>query len=207
MEEPALGLSIQKMGSPFPFRDNENTLGLRHVIQPVATYLNTMLYDLVQSKKVMGGFENCWTAFQLELAVEEQILANQYVVPPGSSLQHSGCGGVVHNGDYVALTKLAELECQLPITQQHLQQLRILSHLLLLLSLKVWCFHEQVPYKITTAPTVGRTPARPHVPVEEERADEEQEVEEQAEEQVVKKIPPVSLQAQTPGGPIWKWDM
>lgn len=54
-----------------PFQDNENSLGLCHVVQPVATYLIIILYDPLQSKKDLGGFHNSLSAFQLELVVEE----------------------------------------------------------------------------------------------------------------------------------------
>ncbi|KAK2885931.1 hypothetical protein Q8A67_016768 [Cirrhinus molitorella] len=54
--------------------------------------------------------------------------------------------GMIQNGGYVYFQKLAEQELQLPVTQKHLEQLRVLSQLLLIQSHKVWRFHESVPY-------------------------------------------------------------
>lgn len=44
------------------------------------------------------------------------------------------CMEMIQNGDYVSFQKLAELERQLPVTQKHLQQFRVLSQLLLISS-------------------------------------------------------------------------
>lgn len=54
-----------------PFKDNENKLGLRKVVHPVAMYLSSMLFDLFEAKKGLGGFKSSCTAFQFELALEE----------------------------------------------------------------------------------------------------------------------------------------
>lgn len=53
-----------------PFKDNEDGLGLRHIVKPVATYPSSTLFDLLHSQKGLGGYESSWKAFQLELAVE-----------------------------------------------------------------------------------------------------------------------------------------
>ncbi|XDV36630.1 hypothetical protein PO909_006376 [Leuciscus waleckii] len=53
-----------------PFKDNEDGLGLRHIVKPTATYLSSTLFDLLHNQKGLGGFESSWKAFQLELALE-----------------------------------------------------------------------------------------------------------------------------------------
>ncbi|CAM4652162.1 unnamed protein product [Leuciscus chuanchicus] len=53
--------------------------------------------------------------------------------------------GLIQNGDFVSFNKLAELERALPVTQRHLQDLQVLSKLLLLQNPAVWRFHESVP--------------------------------------------------------------
>ncbi|RXN18886.1 hypothetical protein ROHU_001960 [Labeo rohita] len=54
-----------------PFKDNEHQLGLRHILQPVASHLTSTLYTLLSEAKGRGGFNSSWTAFQAELALEE----------------------------------------------------------------------------------------------------------------------------------------
>lgn len=49
-----------------PFKDNEDGLGLRHIVHPIATYMSTTLFDLFHQQKGLGGFESSWKAFQLE---------------------------------------------------------------------------------------------------------------------------------------------
>ncbi|XDV46702.1 hypothetical protein PO909_014539 [Leuciscus waleckii] len=65
-----------------------------------------------------------------------------------------GCVGMIHNGDFVSFQKLGELECQLPVTQRHMKELRILSQLLLVQSSAVWRFHESIPTKLVLPPVV-----------------------------------------------------
>ncbi|RXN13048.1 hypothetical protein ROHU_029209 [Labeo rohita] len=57
-----------------------------------------------------------------------------------SALVYLSCVGMVQNDDFVSFQKLSELEKQLPVTQRHLQQLRILSQLMLIQSPQVWQF-------------------------------------------------------------------
>lgn len=54
-----------------PFRDNDQGVGLRHVMQRVAKHIHSQLFKLVNEKEGMGGYHNSWAAFQFELAVEE----------------------------------------------------------------------------------------------------------------------------------------
>ncbi|CAM4548046.1 unnamed protein product [Leuciscus chuanchicus] len=53
------------------FKDNSKKLGLQHVINPVTECLTQSLYNLLAECKGQGGYTNSWTAFQLELALEE----------------------------------------------------------------------------------------------------------------------------------------
>lgn len=46
-----------------PFKDIENGLGLREVVQQVCRYLTSTLCDLLQSGKGQGGYERSWTVF------------------------------------------------------------------------------------------------------------------------------------------------
>lgn len=55
-----------------PFRDDNH--GLRFVVQPVAIYLSTSLYDILQQAKGLGGYENSCHSFQLELAARSCFL-------------------------------------------------------------------------------------------------------------------------------------
>lgn len=61
-----------------PFKDNAHGLGLRHVTQPVATYLTNTLYTLFEECKGRGGYTNTWMAFQYELALEEMFFGRPY---------------------------------------------------------------------------------------------------------------------------------
>ncbi len=61
-----------------PFKDNEHKLGLRHVVHPVANHLTTTLYTLLSEAKGRGGFNQSWTAFQYELALEELFYGKPY---------------------------------------------------------------------------------------------------------------------------------
>lgn len=54
-----------------PFKDNAHGLDLRHVLNPVATHLTNTLETLFQNSHGQGGYKNSWTAFQMELALEE----------------------------------------------------------------------------------------------------------------------------------------
>ncbi|KAK2915699.1 hypothetical protein Q8A67_000073 [Cirrhinus molitorella] len=56
--------------------------------------------------------------------------------------------GMIMNGDYVYFEKLGEIIQSLPVTQSHLEQLGILSQLLLLQSPCVCHFRETVLYKL-----------------------------------------------------------
>ncbi|MGL5643877.1 MAG: hypothetical protein ACRCW3_03860 [Metamycoplasmataceae bacterium] len=61
-----------------PFKDNKHKLGLRHVIHPVTNYLTETLYTLLVECKSRGGFNNSWTAFQHELALEEMFFGRPH---------------------------------------------------------------------------------------------------------------------------------
>ncbi|KAL0150375.1 hypothetical protein M9458_054192, partial [Cirrhinus mrigala] len=74
-----------------PFKDNENGLGLREVVQQVSRYLTSTLHDLLQSGKGQGGYERSWTAFQIELALEEMFFGRPLCL---SSRQYSASLGV-----------------------------------------------------------------------------------------------------------------
>ncbi|KAL1269339.1 hypothetical protein QQF64_031628 [Cirrhinus molitorella] len=51
---------------------------------------------------------------------------------------------MIQNGDYDFFQNLAEVKRNSPINQRHLQQLCILSQLLLIHSLSVWMFNKMV---------------------------------------------------------------
>ncbi len=76
---PMMDNLLESVRMLVPFWDNfENRLGLHHTLQTTA----------VQER--LGGFHNSWTAFQLELAVDETIfLGGPCVVLPGSIHHHS----------------------------------------------------------------------------------------------------------------------
>lgn len=74
-----------------PFKVNENGLGLREVVQQVCRYLTSTLYDFLQSGKGQGGYECSWTAFQIELALEEMFFGRPLCL---SSRQYSASLGV-----------------------------------------------------------------------------------------------------------------
>ncbi|XDV19260.1 hypothetical protein PO909_024760 [Leuciscus waleckii] len=107
-----------------------------------------------------------------------------------------GSVGMIHNGDFVSFQKLGELECQLPVTQKHMQELRILSQLLLVQSPAVWRFHESIPTKLVLPPVVPPRPARPRPPVQEERREvADFEIDEEPEEELVERIQPSTVPA------------
>lgn len=41
-----------------PFENNDDGLGLRHIVKPVATYLSSTLFDLLHRQKGLGGYES-----------------------------------------------------------------------------------------------------------------------------------------------------
>ncbi len=53
------------------FKDNEINSGLSGVIYPVTKYLTSILLNILESRKGLGGCHSSWTAFQFELALEE----------------------------------------------------------------------------------------------------------------------------------------
>ncbi|MGL5591361.1 MAG: hypothetical protein ACRDCF_01340 [Mycoplasmoidaceae bacterium] len=63
------------------FKDNPQSLGLRHVVHPVADHLTRTLVALLSECKEQGGYANSWTAFQLELALEELFYGKPYHRP------------------------------------------------------------------------------------------------------------------------------
>lgn len=65
--EPMLDHLLETAPMLVPFPDNENCLGLCHV----AVFLVSTLHDLLYRYKGLGGYENSWRAFQLELALDE----------------------------------------------------------------------------------------------------------------------------------------
>lgn len=75
------------------FKDNQQKLGLRHVIHPVAECLTQSLFNLLTECKGQGGYMNSWTAFQVELALEELFFGkpnNRASVPFSVSLGTNG---------------------------------------------------------------------------------------------------------------------
>lgn len=107
-----------------------------------------------------------------------------------------GSVGMIHNGDFVSFQKLGELERQLPVTQRHMKELRILSQLLLVQSPAVWRFHESIPTKLVLPPVVSPRPARPRPPVQEERREvADFEIDEEPEEELVERIQPSTVPA------------
>ncbi len=59
-----------------PFWDNSDGLGLRHVVQSVAMYLNSQLFHILSFEcKGLGGYTNHWFIFHLEVAIEELFTA------------------------------------------------------------------------------------------------------------------------------------
>lgn len=52
-----------------PFKDNENNLGLSGVVYPVTMYLTSILWNILESRKGLGGYHSSWTAFQFKLAL------------------------------------------------------------------------------------------------------------------------------------------
>ncbi|KAL0151965.1 hypothetical protein M9458_052730, partial [Cirrhinus mrigala] len=71
------------------------------------------------------------------------------------------------NGDFVSFQKLTEVERDIPVTQKHMQQLGILSQLVLIHSPCVFRFHEAVPHKVVVPVTPPGKPAQPRPPKEE----------------------------------------
>lgn len=67
--------------------------------------------------------------------------------------------GLIQNRDYISFSVLANLIAELPITQQQLQCLYILSPLLLLNSPKVHRLHDSVPYKVPISQPLLDKPA------------------------------------------------
>lgn len=107
-----------------------------------------------------------------------------------------GSIGMIQNGDFVSFQKVGELERQLPVTQCHMKELRILSPLLLIQSPQIWRFHESVPTKLVLPPVVPPRPAHPRPNVSQvirEVADIE--VEDEPEEEVIVRIQPSTVPA------------
>lgn len=75
--------------------------------------------------------------------------------------------GMIQNGDFVSFQKLTEVERDLPVTQKHMQQLGILSQLVLIYSPCFFCFHEDIPQKVVVPVTPPGKPAQPRPPTEE----------------------------------------
>lgn len=108
--------------------------------------------------------------------------------------------GMIMNGDYVYFEKLAQIERNLPVTQSHLQELGILSKLLLLHSPMVYRFHESVPYKlvVSAVPPVPRVPQaqrRPRASSGGSPVEPDEEEAEEPEEQLVQRIETASVPA------------
>ncbi len=61
-----------------PFRNNDQGLGLQHVLRPVAEHLSTTMRNMLQCHKGKGGYECSWTAFQTELALEELFFGRTF---------------------------------------------------------------------------------------------------------------------------------
>ncbi len=56
-----------------PFKDNENNLDLSDVVYLVTMNLTSILLNILESRKGLGGYYSSWTAFQFELALEEIV--------------------------------------------------------------------------------------------------------------------------------------
>lgn len=54
--EPMLDNLLETLPMLVPFRNDNH--GLRSVVQPVAIYLRTSLYDVLQQAKGLGGYKN-----------------------------------------------------------------------------------------------------------------------------------------------------
>lgn len=90
---------------------------------------------------------------------------------------------MIQNGDYICFDRLKELERSLPVTQRHLQQLGVLSNLLLIQCPSVWRFHESVTYKVVVSAAPPAPRGRPTPRVEEPTRELiEEEIEEEPEE-------------------------
>lgn len=74
-----------------PFKDNAHGLGLRHVLNPVATHLTDTLGTLFRNLHGQGGYKNSWTAFQMELALEE-ILFGRLFCPQSKPYSYISLG-------------------------------------------------------------------------------------------------------------------
>ncbi|CAM4570007.1 unnamed protein product [Leuciscus chuanchicus] len=100
---------------------------------------------------------------------------------------------MIHNGE------LGELERQLPVTQRHMKELRILSQLLLVQSPAIWRFHESVPTKLVLPPVVAPRPAHPRPPAAQEQRVEvaDFEFEEEPDEELIDRIQPSTVPAST----------
>lgn len=68
--EPMLDRLLETVPMLVPFRQQDG-VGLQHVVHAVASHLSGSLHDLLDHARGMGGYENSWRAFQLELAAEE----------------------------------------------------------------------------------------------------------------------------------------
>lgn len=82
---PALHHLLEQTPMILPFRDNGHRLGLRHVVQPVATHLTSTHESLNKNHHGQGGFTNSCTAFQLELALEELFYGRLFYPHPHHS--------------------------------------------------------------------------------------------------------------------------
>ncbi|CAM4733370.1 unnamed protein product [Leuciscus chuanchicus] len=68
--EPMLNDLLETAPMLVPFRTTDGS-GMSSVVHSVATYLTGALRDLLNRVRGSGGYENSWSAFQIELAVEE----------------------------------------------------------------------------------------------------------------------------------------
>lgn len=71
--EPCLEMLLEYYPMVVPFWDLEDGCGLFDIVHSVSNYLCESLTSLLHEHKGLGGFKESWSAFQLELALEEMF--------------------------------------------------------------------------------------------------------------------------------------
>ncbi|KAK2887801.1 hypothetical protein Q8A67_016029 [Cirrhinus molitorella] len=111
------------------------------------------------------------------------------------------CVGLLMNGEFIHFERLTNLIGNLPVTQRHLQDLGILSKLLLLHNPKVWRFHESVPYKVQAVVALPASREVQRRPRTESSAEEQVEEDVEAEVELI-----IVLQTATvPANALTRW--
>ncbi|XP_047665816.1 uncharacterized protein LOC125140694 [Tachysurus fulvidraco] len=105
---------------------------------------------------------------------------------------------LIHNNDYVSFSEIGKLIPTLPVTQLQLQQLQILSPLILIHSPVIHRLHDSVPYKVQQRPALQKRPAPPPG-TQQHSKPVITEPEEQEEQQVIDRVQTNTMPANTKG--------